>query len=547
MQDFKKNTMKKHLLIYFAIISLLFTSSCKKDFDVINKNPNGFTSASDGSLFNATISSLKFGWNEQLYVNQSVLYKETQQVALPYVRWTNYTLGTEEIWSNYYTTLPNIRELEKRFSALDTTSHEVKNMMCMVKILMAYKTFKVTDLFGDVPFFNAGYGFQDFNALHPSFDSQETIYKFLLNELNWAANNIDVAADDNEPFKTFEKFDNLFFGDLGKWKKFANSLSLRYAMRMVNREPVLAGQIIRDIIEKNKPTFGVTNFGQLIENANESAMLFPYQLGYRNESKGWAYNQSEHVRMGNLMWQYMSANDSTDGSGIFDPRAFYLFEPNNDNDWVAYPVSTQTGMQPDGGAPYDYQRDNFYTVKGANCKYSPVNYYLARDMDYVPDVLITGAEVLFLRAEAYQRGIGVNKDLGLASTAFLDGLQFSLNFWETIMQNSRLPSGISFSTNVTVPPSVNFFSLQSNIEYFTASEQDQLKEIYRQSWIDLFRQPQEVFALSRRTGLLPHIGNPSMINRFPIPPSEVSYNQANWLNTFGTSGDNLSGRVWWMN
>ena len=87
----------KWQFIHLFILLILVTSSCRKDFEEINKDPNGFNTASDGALFNAVISSLQSGWNEQLYVNISVLYKETQLTALPQVRWNNYTLGTEEI------------------------------------------------------------------------------------------------------------------------------------------------------------------------------------------------------------------------------------------------------------------------------------------------------------------------------------------------------------------------------------------------------------------------------------------------------------------
>lgn len=539
----KNNTLK-----YIFFFSLLFTASCKKDFETINQDPNGFTTASDGSLFNAVVKSLQSGWNEQLYVNVSVLYKQTQLTALPQVRWNNYSLGTEEIWSNYYTTLPNLRELEKRFNAKDTALHTVKNMMAMEKILLAYKTFKVTDLFGDIPFSGAGYGFQDINTLHPEFDKQQDIYKSLLNELEWAATNIDPAADNTEPFLTFKKFDNLFFGDLKKWRKFANSLRLRYAMRMVNKEPALSGQIIKDIIENNRPAFGVNDFGQLNNDAySETAALYPYQLGFRNESKGWSFNQSKDIRMGTNFWHLISKNDSSDGSGIFDPRAYYFFETNNNNKWAPYPNVPPAGLAVDGGIPYEYQRDVAYSVKGSGCLYSPVNYYLTRDMDYQPDILMTGAEVLFIRAEAYLRGIGVAKDPGLASTAFLDGIQYSLNFWETIMNNSKLPLGTPFSTNIIVPPGLDFISIQNNIGFFTGNEEEQLKEIYEQQFIDQIRQPQEVFALARRTFKTPSESGPIGIYRFPIPPSEVTYNEVNWLAAIGNSGDNLSQKVWWMN
>jgi len=540
--------MKKQYSLLVLFFSVLLFAGCEKDFEEINKNPNGFTTASDGSLFNTVIASLKSGWNEQLYVNNSVLYKETQQASLSQVRWVNYTIGTEEVWRDYYTTLPNLRELERRWAGLDTTSHEVQNMMAMEKIVLAVKTFKVTDLFGDIPFTTAGYGYIDPARLRPTFDSQEFIYKQLLEELEWAADHIDPAATTAEPYLTFKNFDNLFFGDLVKWRKFANSLRLRYAMRMVNKEPVIAGNIIRDIIVNFKPTFGVNDFGQLNDDPyTQSALLFPYQLGYRNESKGWSFNQSKDLRLGSTIWHLLSLNDSTDGSGIFDPRAYYFFDTNNDNKWVAYSNNPASGTQPDGGIPYEYQRDVVYSLKGATCLYSPVNYHLVRDMDYVPEVLMTGAEVLFLRAEAYMRGIGVGKDVGQAGTEFLSGLQFSLRFWETIMTNSKLPLGATFASNVSVPTNINFITVQNSLNYFSASEQQQLDQIYAQCWLDLFLQPQQAFSLARRTYRTPREGAALSVYRFPIPPTEVSYNNANWLSTFGSpAGDQLTVKVWWM-
>jgi hypothetical protein len=40
-----------------------------------------------------------------------------------------------------------------------------------------------------------------------------------------------------------------------KWRKLANSLRLRHAMRMSEKEPELAGNIIKEIVENNLPVF----------------------------------------------------------------------------------------------------------------------------------------------------------------------------------------------------------------------------------------------------------------------------------------------------
>ena len=115
------------------------------------------------------------------------------------------------------------------------------------------------------------------------------------------------------------------------------------------------------------------------------------------------------------------------------------------------------------------------------------------------------------------------------------------------MNNSKLPTGIPFATNITVPSNVNYISLQSNLNYFALGQAEQLEMIYAQSWVDFFMQPQQAFALARRTYSTPREGAGLQVYRFPIPPTEVSYNSGNWQSTYGTSGDNLMNKLWWMN
>ena len=176
----KINIMKRfQILTAMLVLLMALTQACKKNFDEINTNPHGFTTASDGSLFNGIIQSLVLTGNEQFYINNEILYRQTQLAALTKDAWGNFTLGTESMWSNYYLSLPAFRELEDRFSRLEATP-EVVNMMAMLKIVLAYKTFKMTDIFGDLPFTYAGYGYQDLEYLQPAFDTQESIYKTLL-------------------------------------------------------------------------------------------------------------------------------------------------------------------------------------------------------------------------------------------------------------------------------------------------------------------------------------------------------------------------------
>lgn len=531
----------------FFILLLLLMVSCKKDFDEINTNPNNFTTASDGALFNDVISSLQLGWNEQFYINNEILYKQTQQAALTREAWGNFTLGTEEIWSIYYGALPEIRELEKRFGQYDD-SPGVVNMRAMLRIILALKTFKVTDLFGDIPFSEAGYGFQNLDLLRPKYDSQRDIYLALLDDLKWADEHIDENAEITEPFTSFRKFDKLFNGDMLQWRKLANSLRLRHAMRMVEKEPDLAGGVIREIIENNRPVFLGYDF---ITPVRESACLWPAAIGFRNESVNWSFREHKNLRMGSNIWRQMSDHDSTDGSGIFDPRAYIYFETNNKSKWVPYPQFPEATTPSEGGIPYDWHRDQAgaFGIKGESCLYSPFNYFIVSDLDYMPIIIYTGAETHFIMAEAYFRGIGVAIDKDMADIEYMNGINSSVDWWMEVAENSRLPnSHMAFPDMIPIPANLDASSVLVRFGSWNAlTDEDLLRFIYTQWWLDAFRQPWEAYALARRTGMTPREGPPIDHYRLPYPPSEVEFNSANCAEAIARQGgDSPGNKIWWM-
>lgn len=535
--------------IAYILILLLFYSSCTKDFDEINTNPQGFTNASDGSLFNNVIQSLVLSGNEQFYINNEILYKQTQLAALTREAWGNFTLGTESMWSNYYHSLSAIRELENRFEQLPP-SGEVTNMKAMLKVVLAYKTFKMTDIFGDMPFFDAGYGFKDLQYLRPKFESQESIYKFLLEELKWCDENIDVLATIEEPFPTFSAFDPLFSGNnqMLNWQKLANSLRLRYALRMSSKEQELAGEIIREIVENIRPVFVGYDFQGFI---GESACIWPSQMGFKNESLNWSFREHKNLRMGSNIWNQLSFHDSIDGSGIFDPRAYIFFEGNNLNQWVAYPQLPEINTPPSGGIPYDSHRDQVgaFAIKGEDCIYSPFNYFIVRDEDFMPIPIITGAEVHFILAEAYFKGIGLPLDPEQGEVEYLNGLSTSVDWWMEVASKSSLPlSGITFPEKIQIPPGLGPFSVQAVFGLWNATtEEEKLLFIYTQRWLDAFRQPWEAYALARRTKMTPREGDQIVHFRMPYPPSEVEYNSANWTQALtNQGGDTPEIKIWWI-
>jgi hypothetical protein len=558
IHDKHKNRIKKadfkNLLALFFLISTVAFFSCTKDFEEINTDPHGFTTASDGSLFNNIIATLQPGWDEQFYINNEILYKQTQLAALTQEAWGNSTIGTEDIWKNYYSALPGIRELDKRFAGYletydDTTVlANVRNMQAMLKIVLALKTFKVTDLFGDIPFSEAGYGFQDMELLRPKYDSQRDIYLALLADLQWADENIDMTVPSEEPFSTFRAFDQLFNGDLLKWQKLANSLRLRHSLRMSEIEPVLAGEIIKAVIENNRPVFNGYDF---ITPVLESASLWPSAMGFKNESLNWSFREHNNLRLGTTVWQQLSNHDSADGSGIFDPRAYIFFETNNSGEWRPFPQFPDINTPSSGGIPYGTHRDQAgaFEIKGETNIYSPFNYFIVRDEDYMPIPIITGAEIHYIKAEVYFRGIGVAEDKLQAEIEYLNGINASVEWWMDVAENLRLPnSGISFNEKVAIPASLNSSSVQLKFGFWNAmSDEEKLLFLYTQRWLDGFRQPAEIYALARRTGMTPRQGDPVNHFRLPYPPSEEENNTENWAKAVASQGgDSPDVKIWWV-
>lgn len=534
----------KFTILLTVLLCSILLNSCRKDFEDINTDPDDFVTANSGSLLNGITGSLRSGVNERFYVHIEVLYKQSQLGTLTKEAWSTYTLGTKEMWKNYYGTLPNFRELQRRFDEMPQSA-EVTNMRAIVRILLAYTTFKVTDLFGDIPFSEAGYGFINPENLHPVFDTQESIYLYLLDELKWCEENIDLSATE-DPYKTFGTFDNIFNGDLAKWQMFANSLRLRHAMRIVNKNPTLAAEIIGDIMNNNKPVIGEME----VDSANidySCVALWPYKLNYFQG--WWEFYEHKNVRMGTNMWHQLSENDNTDGSGIFDPRVYYFFETNNAKEWVAFPQIVPVGTAPDEGVPYGSQRnyDASFGIKGDGCVYSPFNYFLVSDGYNSPNILISGAEVHFLKAEAYLRGIGVAQNEAMAQTEYENGVKLSLDFWKFTAEHLKLSQGGYFSSKITVPSNLNFESVMAKKGFSTVSStDDKLKLIYAQCYIDMFRQIDQAFALCRRTMKTPREGGPLEYFRLPIPDVEKEYNKQNYESAYSVQGDNSTTKVWWM-
>lgn len=562
----------KNILLASTVILAFAFGSCTKGFEEMNKNPMSPTGTDIGPLFNGVVSSLTWTWDEQFYLNNEIFYPESELGALISESWGNYSIGVDAVWNNYYLALANIHDIDRRLDEMCTANGDDEiddKVRAQLTIIEAYKTFKVTDMFGDIPYSEAGYIWYDTEGNRkPKYDSQESIYKTLLEELVWArnvlSNNQAVTALGNQ-YYSLGAYDVLYHNDYNKWAKIANSLILRHGLRMYHKDNEFAGPILQEAY--NLPVIDDYYY------VGGAFALWPQSLGSQFSDQGWSFREHKNLRMGETVFAQMSKETDTIDNEIFDPRVYVFFDTNNkfegypEGAWRPFPQIRDENTPTEGGTPYSSARDKNYGFKGPACLYSPFNFYLIRDHVFVPQIMISPAEICFIKAEMMVKGI-VPGGIGMMTDEMIrKGIELSLNLWLQLPYfgtdatykyiypelQEIMDAGDIYSTSYAYASTIFNEVVYNNLD-FAYDEKAYLEFIYQQRWLDLFRQPNEAWSLARRTkdneATTPTtIDHQKLVTyRLPYPQSEVTYNYDNYNDQVRkmSHGDTRETKVWWM-
>ncbi|AWO00641.1 hypothetical protein DLD77_02460 [Chitinophaga alhagiae] len=511
----------KHIRNICLFAGLLATASCKKNFETINTPPLDATDASTPEVFNSVISSLPLDAGEQSVLH-AWIYPITQQAIITSGSYP-YENAINGLWANYYGALANYRIIEDRISK-ESNPASMNNVYAMLKTVMAYKTIKMTNYFGSMPYSEAGYAaIKKAAAYKVPYDKQEDIYAAVLADLKWAVDNLAAGADQY----SVGNHETLLKNNVALWVKFANSLRLQVALTMHDKNAALATTHVTEAL------------GKPLLETGENIGLWPTQIpGLKFEWRQWSFSANCYLRLGSTMWNLMSSSNAPDGSGIFDVRAKVFFEGNNANQWAAYPQNPLTTTPSEGGAPYDFnKRDAAWADKGAGCIYSPFNFYFEKDITTIPELILTAAQVYLLKAEAYNRGIGVAASPALAKAEYDKGIAASVNMWKGIAFNSPQWTENKPASATATPAELTAITTNPVTAYNLGNAATALRQIYAQYWIDAFRQPWDAWTLLRRTGGKTPMSaantdyynkNFSSYTRFVYPQEEFNFNFENW-------------------
>ncbi|MEI9947284.1 MAG: SusD/RagB family nutrient-binding outer membrane lipoprotein [Chitinophagaceae bacterium] len=271
--------MKRYILI-IAMFIVAFTS-CKKFIDV-NTNPNDPVDVPAKLLLtNTTIGT---AWISGSYLGRAaaVLMQYNAGLSGDPNDIDVYQMDDkfDNAWNfEIYTTIPNLRII------INKTQAESPAYAGIAKLQMAYIFSVATDLWGDVPYSQAGFATE---FPQPRFDKQEDIYqgngdiKGLLDLVK------EGVADLSKPSTTKPTTDDIVYaGNLDKWKRMGNTLLLKLAIQISTRNPTLAKSTISDVITGN--TFINDNsldyevpFANSTSNQNP---YFQYDIVYRPDEE----------------------------------------------------------------------------------------------------------------------------------------------------------------------------------------------------------------------------------------------------------------------
>ncbi len=231
----------KNSLIIGLTFVFAFVISCK-DLDELNINPNGVDPAN--ADLNFLLSTIETSLGQTVYGlgfgTMSGVMQQTQQTGWQ-GGYNNYEWDlSSQSWSGYYNILMNNDEFFKKAVQQDLEFHEG-----VARVLRAYTFGLITDLWGDAPYSQALKAERGPDYFKPDFDEQRNIYLGILADLDTA----NVLLSKNAA--AYSKIDNtqdvLYNGNPEKWRKFANSLALRYYMRLQAKEPAMAEAGIKKI------------------------------------------------------------------------------------------------------------------------------------------------------------------------------------------------------------------------------------------------------------------------------------------------------------
>ena len=461
----------------FLIVSLL--SSCTKDFEELNKNPNSPVDVPAINVFtNAQVSAVGRqlgGWMQHTYLGPW----SQQWCKVQYIDEDRYMPRdmSGEFQAPFTSELKNLTIVITK-----GTEEENDKLVAAAKVLKAWVFLYVTDVWGDIPYSEALKGFEKDGTLKPKYDKQATIYADLLVQLEEANAALTGTV-------SFGSGDLIYGGDPTLWRKFANSLKLRilnraagtpwshtYNMAGGGTVTTTAGAAALSGADAQiAAILGNPSAYPVFTSNDDNATLYYPGLPYRNPIFNALYTRTDQG-ISETMVEWLLARN--------DPRIHIYGQPTPNSQ--ATPPLKYVGWQ------------NGREITSAPF---PSVSLLGTAVAYDENALLyvmTYDEVMFLKAEHYKR---VGNDAA-ARAAYESGIAASMERWGCDDGSTVYPTwGKTSITTGSTGQDVDYaaYLVQPNVAW-SGTDAQKFQLICEQKWAAIFGQGIEAYTEVRRTG-----------------------------------------------
>ena len=368
------------------------------------------------------------------------------------------------LWENTYAyIMPQIKRLE------DSTRLKYPAVYAVTEILKVEVMHRVSDYYGPVIYTSFGNKKMIYQP-----DTQQDVYHYFLDDLKTAVgileNYVNLAGYTPE----FSRFDLLLDGKVESWIRFANSLRLRLAIRLAMADPDKARQEFADALAGPLGVFEEPT--QLVAVTTDEEYSNP--LGEINRVWGEVY---------------MNASMESILNGFDDPRREAFFEPCPDDVLLPDRDGRDSVLIPLKGQYRGIRQGTMF----AHTLYSALSKIYVNVQ--TKPILMTAAEVWFLRAEAALRGWTAEDP----RICYEQGIRCSFSQWQVAGVETYLQSdcrAADFEDAFTPENNIKARCLVSPRWDDAASDEMKLERIITQKWLAVFPEGCEAWSEQRRTG-----------------------------------------------
>ncbi|NIJ44364.1 hypothetical protein FHR24_000803 [Wenyingzhuangia heitensis] len=477
--------------IYYLVTASILLFSCTNDFEEINDNPNAPVNVDAPYLLSSVVLNTAYDLTSENM-------KGLMGIPCRYITRADNSVRDnfkwdEENWDYVFKVLIDNEDLLNK--AINENNMHLQAVALIVK---GYLFGTLTDGYGQVPFKDAlNAENEDYTAVY---SNQETIYNAVLDYFDQA----NTLLSQEGILVQFKDFDPMFGGDALKWRKLANSLRLRYLLRLSNKKSDAVSQI--QTLVNNSTEY------PLILNNEDNAKV-PY-LGVKDSDSspfGSFDGDFEKRRPSKVLVDFLlERNDPRLPVWIrevADPAAGTI----TNDAYVGLPLATS-------GLPTYNGTTNYEKYETSNM--SEFNAVFHDDENELFAAVIFQASEMYFNLAELVLNHGLTYEGKTVEALYLKGIETSMEQYQ-----------------VATKATADSYYSQAKVSY-----NGTLEQIMEQKWVSLiFVGGAEAWFDHRRTGFPDFpIGSmaieDSFPTRLPYPASEGSYNAENYQNAIDAQG-----------